>query len=157
MKTKIDKQTGSVLALVIVITLLLGLLLASLLKIQGAATKGTEVNTRESVADEAISYCQAEASRQQADVNASEYNLLSSPKLANNFQSILKQCKLVKIDDPVGVAAVSNENCDSDFIKQGDFVYYQLVALVQFNDGVRVETRSVVTSNPCLYNDTGVQ
>lgn len=151
-----NKQAGSVLVLVLMVTVLLGLLVASVLRIQGAATKETEVNARESIADEAISYCQAEASRQLSNVNTSDYNLLSSPKVANTYQSLLRQCRLVKIEDPVGAAAVSNENCDTDFIKPSDFVYYQLVAIVQFDDGVKVETRSVVTGNPCVYSGSGM-
>ena len=146
MKTSNHTQSGSVLVMTLLITLLIALIVTGVYKMQSSSTKKNEIGARESLADAAISLCYAQATMQLGSINADTYNLLSHPVNVSNLPDILKQCSLQRITDTSQIEASQSNNCSINIQAS----YYELTALAQFSDGVKFETRSIVTDNPCI-------
>ena len=146
MKTNPLRQSGSVLVMALLITLLIGLIVTGVYKMQSASTKKNEISARESIAEAAISFCYAQATMQLGSVNADTYDVLSHPVNENAIPAILKQCSLQRITDTSQIEATQTNNCSINIQTN----YFELTALAQFSDGVKFETRSIVTDNPCI-------
>lgn len=146
MKTNYQKQSGSVLVMALLITALIALIVTTVYRMQSASTKKNEISNRESLADAAISFCYSQATMQLGNVNADYYDLLSHPANVSGLPDILKQCSLQRVMDTAQIEASQTNNCSISIQAS----YYELTALAQFADGVKFETRSIISDNPCI-------
>ena len=128
------------------ITLVIALIITAVYKIQSASTKKNEISARESLADAAISFCYSQATMQLGSVSADTYNLLTQPLNVGALPTILTQCILQRVTDTSQIQATQTNNCSITVESN----YYELTAVAQFPDGVKFETRSIVSDNPCI-------
>lgn len=143
---KTNKESGSVLVMALLITALIALVVTTVYRMQSASTKKNEISNRESIADGAISSCYAQATMQLGNVNADYFDLLSNPVNVSGLPDILKKCSLQRVTDSAQIESSQTNNCSITIQAN----YYELTALAQFADGVKFETRSIISDNPCI-------
>lgn len=146
MITYYHKQSGSVLVMAMLITLVIALIITSVYKMQSASIKKNEISTRESKEDAAISYCYALATNKvSTEVSAitTPFDLIKSATSAS--PAILSECVLMEGDFQLD--ETKSNNCSPGFPAS---YKYKLNAVVKFPDGVIYRTISIVTDDPCV-------